>query len=360
MDVTNYEALEYYITTISATKYAERRNYIGESTRLSEFITRGVISLPRVKELILKNNSEQSAYKLLNELAWREYWQQTWRVRGDEIFSSFRTIGSKLEGIPTSILNASTGIAAIDAGLSDLYDTGYIHNHMRLWLAGVICNIAQCNWRVGADWMISHLIDGDYASNHLSWQWCAGAYTGKQYLPQQDNINTFSKSVQHNTFLDASYEAISVMPIPNALAELTEPAYTLAKQAKLPSSINTVSIHDLVDSDLQLYSPWTLDPNWKSASNLPKVLVLGEPFFDGHFSQNVLDSILKFSTWVPDIKILKANSGDLKRLNGTIYRKDHPVINDWPGVVSQPELLFPNITQKFYPSFSSFWKQAQK
>ena len=129
-------ALEQYILSIDVARYTEQRNYLDGSTRLSEYITRGFISLPHVRALLLTNNSAQAAYKLINELAWREYWQQTWRVRQDEIFDYFRPLSFKpRQGIPTAVLEAQTGITALDIGIKQLYETGYIHNHLRLWLS---------------------------------------------------------------------------------------------------------------------------------------------------------------------------------------------------------------------------------
>jgi deoxyribodipyrimidine photo-lyase len=359
MTITSYAALELYICGIDAATYAERRNYIGGSTRLSEYITRGVISLPRVRELVLANNTEQSAYKLLQELAWREYWQQTWRVRGDEIFSAFRPLPPRRRGLPTNILTASTGITAIDSGLQELYQTGYIHNHMRMWLAGLICNVAQCDWRVGADWMMTYLIDGDYASNHLSWQWCAGAYTGKPYLPQQDNINTYTETFQKGTYLDQTYDQIAGMPIPEQLAAITLPESLQRKPAQLPLAVQRTDISSLSSAPVQLYSPWTLDPTWRSDATGIKVLAIDEDFFDGSFSQQVLDSIVACASWIPDLHFLRASAAQIKLLQGEVYRKDYPAIRNWPGVVTQSDRLFSDIPEKFFPSFSSFWKQTQ-
>lgn len=359
--IDNYADLEHYILSIDPKRYEQQRNYLGGSTRLSEYITRGVISLPRVRELILENNNDAASFKLLNELTWREYWQQTWRVRGDEIFSPFREITQKRAGLPKNVVEASTGIEVLDAGIRQLYETGYIHNHLRMWIAGLVCNIAQCDWRAGADWMMTHLIDGDYASNHLSWQWCAGAYTGKPYLPQQANINEFSNMVQRGTFLDTSYETLSARTIPDALTELVSLQDIPIIPGALPEGITEISLDDIKDTrQVLLYSPWTLDPNWQTDSTATRVLVLEDLFFDGTFSANVLRSVLKFNDWIPNCKILRTTAADLDRLTGSLIRKNYPAIRNWPGAVDTVELLYPSVPEKFYQSFSAFFKQAQK
>lgn len=354
--------LEEYVRSIDAAAYAKQRNYLGGSTRISEYVSRGAISLPRVRDLLLINNTPGSAYKLLNELAWREYWQLVWQVKGTEIFTNLRSPrpkGTIRSGLPVAVLQARTGIKTLDDGIIQLQQTGYIDNHMRMWLAGLICNVAKCDWRAGADWMHSYLIDGDYASNHLSWQWVAGTYTGKPYLPQQDNINKYSKSSQHGTYLDHDYDVIAAMDVPDTLTQTSQtlPSHPM----QLPT--NTISVEQLSESDkILLYSPWTLDPLWRAESTGTKVLLIDTVMFhEGTFSQNVIDSIVWFANQIPDLHIIcsapKAIGSLPKRI--TIIRKSYAGINDWPGQADPPELLHPEVPQRFYPSFSAFWKQTK-
>ncbi|MGB1315420.1 MAG: hypothetical protein ACPG4Y_05335, partial [Chitinophagales bacterium] len=67
--------------------------------------------------------------------------------------------------------------------------------------------------------MYSHLLDGDWASNALSWQWVAGSNANKKYFANQENINNFFHSKQRNTFLDLEYAAFENLKIPNILKE---------------------------------------------------------------------------------------------------------------------------------------------
>ena len=357
----NYPELEAYIRTIDGYRYAAERNFLGGSTQLSEYITRGVISLPRVRDLLLEHNKPSDCAKLIQELAWREYWQRVWFTKGNAIFDYIRPLQTpRRSGLPTAILAAETGITALDAGLRELYATGYIHNHLRMWLAGLICNVARCDWRVGADWMISHLIDGDYASNHLSWQWVAGSYTGKPYLPQQDNINTFTRTSQKNTYLDTDYEVIADMPIPQALKELTAPAAIPKPVASLPDAVMTFNELEPVAETL-LYSPWTLDPQWEVGSSAQRLLVLPhEQFATGVFGQPVVASVMSAAALIPDLKITALSKAELASLSGKISRKAYPGIVDWPGTVEAVDLLYPDVPDKPYNSFMSFWKQAEK
>ena len=351
--------LESYIRTIDTAKYANQRNYIGGSTRLSEYISRGVISLPRVRELVLEKNSAGASYKFINELAWREYWHVVWMAIGDDIFDYIRPVKTPLRPeIPQAVLSASTGISALDDGIKQLQKTGYIDNHTRMWLAGLICNVARCDWKVGAAWMHSYLIDGDYASNHLSWQWVAGSYTGKQYLPQQDNINTYTETNQKDTYLDQSYESIASMQIPERLLETEE----LLPKHNTVDPVSTITIESINEaSELLLYSPWTLDPLWRQESaGLRVLLIYSNEFGSGRFSQNVIDSIMWFAGQVPGLFILFDSLDVLSDYSGNILRKSYPGIVFWPGNVDAPERMYPEVPIAFYPSFSAYWKQVQK
>ena len=120
---------------------------------------------------------------------------------------------------------AQTGIEALDQALLEFYDTGYVHNHMRMYLASVACNIGQSHWKVPAQWMYYHLLDADWASNALSWQWVAGSNSHKKYYANQQNINRYFFSEQKNTFLDVPYEQFEHMEIPEVLAETEVPEW---------------------------------------------------------------------------------------------------------------------------------------
>lgn len=133
------------LSSLNPVTYARERNYLGKSTKLSVYITCGVLTLPRVKTYLSGVYTNQENYKLLFELAWREYWQRDWMIRGDAIFADIKSAqtGVEPDDLPSSVVLANTGIVAIDDGINELYATGYTHNHMRMWLSGLICNIGH-------------------------------------------------------------------------------------------------------------------------------------------------------------------------------------------------------------------------
>ena len=104
-------------------------------------------------------------------------------TKGNAIFTDLKQDQPKVDHheLPTAIEHAKTGIDAIDNGIKELYQTGYMHNHARMYTAMLTCNIAQAHWLSPAKWMYYHLLDGDLASNMLSWQWVAGSFSSKKY-----------------------------------------------------------------------------------------------------------------------------------------------------------------------------------
>jgi len=200
---TTYPEIIQRIDDIDPIAYGKSRNFIdGAVTKLSPYISRGVISLPMVKEVILKKYNRYQSEKLLQELAWREYWQRVWEEKGDLIFSDLKQEQASVNThqIPSAIIHAATEIEAIDHSIQNLYQTGYIHNHCRMYVASTICNIAKCHWLQPSKWMYYHLLDGDLASNSLSWQWVAGTFSSKKYYCNQENINRYCYTSQQKHF----------------------------------------------------------------------------------------------------------------------------------------------------------------
>ena len=101
----------------------------------------------------------------------------------------------------------------VDEAVRTLYATGMLHNHARMWLASYVVHVRKVHWRCGADWLYGHLLDGDLASNHLSWQWVAGTGSRKPYLFNADNVARYAPASWHSpgSVIDTSYEALDRM-----------------------------------------------------------------------------------------------------------------------------------------------------
>jgi deoxyribodipyrimidine photo-lyase len=195
---TTYDLVVERINAINPIKYAKTRNFItGDVTYLSPYLSRGVISVQQVKEAVLqKGYKPYEIEKFLQELAWREYYQRVWQVKKELIFTDLKQAQPDFihHQIPTAVVDASTGIESIDAHIHTFYKTGYLHNHIRMYLASMVCNNAKAHWLAPATWMYYHLLDGDLASNSCSWQWVAGSFSSKKYYCNQENINKYTSA----------------------------------------------------------------------------------------------------------------------------------------------------------------------
>jgi deoxyribodipyrimidine photo-lyase len=195
--------------------YARTRNALdGAVTRLSPYLTHGLLSLREVHADVHARAPLDAKHKFVFELGWRAYYRHVWAHLGHGIHQSLHTGLLPEEAyqteMPADVLEARTGVAAIDLAVRELYATGYLHNHARMWLASYLVHLRRVHWYVGAQWMLAHLLDGDVASNHLSWQWVAGTGSSKPYLFNADNVAKYAPEPWHSpgTVIDSSYEAL--------------------------------------------------------------------------------------------------------------------------------------------------------
>ena len=197
--------------------YAKTRNHLqGAVSRISPYLTHGFLGLQEAVAGVRSHSRLEATDKLFSEFAWRSFFHHVWDWAGDSIFKDMRP---GLPGVryrnelPVDIREARTGLAVIDQAVAALYETGYLHNHARMWLASYVVHLRHVHWRAGADWMFGHLLDGDLASNHLSWQWVAATFSVKPYLFNADNVAKFAPRSWHcfGTPLDTSYEALEQM-----------------------------------------------------------------------------------------------------------------------------------------------------
>ena len=203
------------VAAVRPAEYARTRNFLdGAVSGLSPYITHGFISLPEVLASVASRNRMDVQHKFVFELGWREYFRHVWKHRGAGILSSLHegplpehAYSSEL---PADVRQAQTGVPAIDEAVRTLYATGTLHNHARMWLASYVVHLRKVHWRAGADWLYGHLLDGDLASNHLSWQWVAGTGSRKPYLFNAENVARYAPTKWHSpgSVIDASYEAL--------------------------------------------------------------------------------------------------------------------------------------------------------
>jgi deoxyribodipyrimidine photo-lyase len=203
------------INALRPAAYARTRNALdGAVSGLSPYITHGLVSLADVLAGVASRHALDVQHKFVYELGWRDFFRHVWQHRGDGIFQSLHEgplpEGAYARELPADIREARTGVPVVDQAVRALYSTGMLHNHARMWLASYVVHVRKVHWRSGADWLYGHLLDGDLASNHLSWQWVAGTGSGKPYLFNADNVARYAPAAWHSpgSVIDVSYEAL--------------------------------------------------------------------------------------------------------------------------------------------------------
>ncbi|TWT75467.1 Deoxyribodipyrimidine photo-lyase [Posidoniimonas polymericola] len=189
-------AAEQQFDAVDPVAYGRTRNSLdGAVTGLSPYLRHGVLGLAetisRVKQQV---DSPQSAYKLLQELAWRDYWRRVLDEIGDDVWEDQEPYKTGFDAdyyqdsLPDDFVNAETGNDFVDGVVRELHETGYLHNQLRMKIAAYLVHWRRVRWQAGAAWMLSHLLDGDLASNNLSWQWVASTFAAKPYIFNQENL----------------------------------------------------------------------------------------------------------------------------------------------------------------------------
>ncbi len=283
--VTARESALAKIDAVHLAQYERTRNALnGRVSRLSPYLTHGVTDVPEVITRLASRTDIGWQDKFAFELGWREYFYHVWRVIGDDIWQPQRPPPAAevvaYDGVmPDDVVTASTGVAVIDDQVRQLYRTGYLHNHARMWLASYLVHIRKVDWRVGARWMYAYLLDGDLASNTLSWQWVAGTWTGKPYLFNAENVDKYAPEYLHDahagTAIDSTYQALDEIaraktavvesPQRRAQAKLAQPpieppaVYDAACIAQLAADVG-LRVFDVFPSAAngELLHPWSL------------------------------------------------------------------------------------------------------
>jgi deoxyribodipyrimidine photo-lyase len=219
-----------------------------------------------------------------------------------------------------------------------------------MYLAATICNVAKYHWLEPAQWMYYHLLDGDLASNALSWQWCAGTFSNKLYYANQENINRYTGSQQTGTFLDVDYEDLPLQPVPGHLARSLE-----AELAFTPPVTKPLDLQEGIPTFV--YTHYTLDPTFHEGEEGNRILVLEPSHFAKHpMSSRTMQFIYDLAENIPGIQIYYGEYSDL-HVRG-IFR-DHPINNHFQGVREVHPTLAPGLQGEFN-SFFSFWNKLSK
>jgi deoxyribodipyrimidine photo-lyase len=227
--------------------YTSRRNHDlpghPHVSVLSPFIRHRLVTEEEVLRAILGRHSLAAAEKSVQEVLWRTYWKGWLELRPTVWADYRRSLRAALDRVQTegglrrdweTACTGETGIDAFDHWARELTTTGYMHNHARMWFASIWIFTLRLPWELGADFFLRHLLDGDPASNTLSWRWVAGLQTpGKHYLARPDNIATYTEGRFRPTGLNLAAAPLSGPPHPPCLAPPTGDTPDPAKRTGL-------------------------------------------------------------------------------------------------------------------------------
>ncbi len=253
--------------------YASGRNmdhgpdHPGAVSRLSPYVRHRLVTERDIVAGVLSRHHSDAAEKFLQEVFWRTYWKG-WLEMRPAVWTRFvEERDRQHEGFSDATAlaaaeNGTTGIDGFDDWARELVETGYLHNHARMWFASIWIFTLRLPWALGADFFLRHLVDADAASNTLSWRWVAGLQTvGKTYLATAENITRFTNGRFKPKGL--ATEAIA----------LTEPAVEAAAPLpeRAPFDPETPALLLCTHEDL---NPETLFPTGKAVKG---ALILADP-----------------------------------------------------------------------------------
>ncbi|MFL2887756.1 MAG: FAD-binding domain-containing protein [Pelagibacteraceae bacterium] len=190
--------------------YNSKRNFdFGVKNRnnvscLSPYITHRLISEYETIKKVLLKHPFQKVDKYIQEIFWRIYWKG-WLELRPKVWSDFI---EDLKGINEDdnykrAINGETQIKCFNDWVTELKENNYLHNHTRMWFASIWIFTLNLPWQKGAEFFMKNLLDGDAASNTLSWRWVAGLQTkGKHYVAQSWNIDKFTNNKYQNVKLN--------------------------------------------------------------------------------------------------------------------------------------------------------------
>jgi deoxyribodipyrimidine photo-lyase len=227
-----------------AGRYSRDRNHVvpGHSnvSKLSPAIRHRLILESECAAAPLRRFAASTVEKFTQEVYWRCYWKswlslrpQVWTqylnelaaLQNDPALETIRARAARCEG-------GESPIAIMNHFARELIATGYLHNHARMWFAGWWIHIERLPWQLGADFFLRHLLDGDPASNTLSWRWVAGLQTpGKTYLPRRSNLEKYLPP----DVLKTHHQGLELLENPQALILPAEERPTITRPT-LPST----------------------------------------------------------------------------------------------------------------------------
>ena len=206
---------EFYLPN-TGSYYRDNRNYSYDlinnrntTSLLSPYIRYRLLSEEDIIKKTLTINSFTKTEKFIQEIYWRTYWKG-WLEHRPDVYEDYITKRNELlKNLSNTskyqkAINGETHLTFFNDWIKKLKEDGYLHNHVRMWFASIWIFTLDLPWQLGANFFMEKLLDGDPASNTLSWRWVAGIQTkGKHYLARKNNIIKYGNiEINDNTKLN--------------------------------------------------------------------------------------------------------------------------------------------------------------
>jgi len=367
------------IAAVQPTAYARTRNALdGAVSGLSPYITHGFVTLSDVLAGVAARHTLDMQHKFVFELGWRAYFRHVWQHRGEAILQSLHEgplpDDAYARALPADIRQGCTGVPVVDEAVRALYASGTLHNHARMWLASYVVHVRKVHWRAGADWLYGHLLDGDLASNHLSWQWVAGTGSRKPYLFNADNVARYAPAPWHSpgSVIDVSYEALDRMAreprhdhaVPRGGPSLVDPRLSAEPPDDLGLTPPDAAAAE--GRDVWLVHPWSLG---ELPAALPAdTLVIGVFVADFHRAWPWSERRWRFvggrmaeltvERWHGDAAAIGAALKGARSVRSIDEPHLAPWLARWAECAAAP-MLFPPVDRRC-DSFSQWWARASR
>ena len=337
--------------------YSLKRNYdFGINKRdnvsnLSPYIKRRILHEKEVIHCCLEKFKYSKIEKFIQEVFWRTYWKG-WLEGRPLVWKLYKENLTKLKNNLSKsnyfrdynkAISGKTGIECFDSWVAELVKYGYLHNHARMWFASIWIFTLNLPWELGADFFYKNLLDGDPASNTLSWRWVAGLHTaGKKYLAQQNNIEKYSnfsfnnKEVLNHKITCTNHNSFEYNK-PNFIKSNWEKINFFLISPNNYSYDNT-KIKYLKNSTIIFLNHW----NYSEDSELKK-----------SFNKEAMEEYIK---WLKNSGVTKINILQENKLNDFFNNKNLEIFTIYPCIGYEQDLLN-SISQKFGVTFNFIYDE---
>lgn len=217
--------------------YGRDRNHVvpGHTnvSRLSPAIRHRLLLESEVIDAVRERYAFSTLEKFIQEVYWRGYWK-AWLSLRPQVWTSYLSDLQAIKADPANdeilsraeqAANGCSGLPVMDNFATELTESGYMHNHARMWYAAWWVHVERLPWQLGAEFFFKYLLDGDPASNTLSWRWVAGLQTpGKTYLPRRSNIEKYlAAELLDPTGMEVLEKPIALLPENVEKPQITQP-----------------------------------------------------------------------------------------------------------------------------------------